>query len=245
MKNCLNCNNETINNYCSVCGQSNSTHRFSLKHFFLHDFVHGIFHLDKGFLFTLKELFTRPGHSIREYVQGKRVEHFNYFTLMLIIIASGHFLSKIPKVSLGEMLETTNLAKGQLRVLREYGKIAILAGVPFYALGTYLVFFKSKQNYTEHLVLTMYFTSGILVLHMIPLIAALFIHDASILLVLSRLSVFLEFIYYYWFLHQYFSVFYKNKVGFAFRCLGVLFVLLAVNLFVAYTINKIGEAYLM
>lgn len=35
-----------------------------------------VFHLDEGFLFTIKELFIRPRHSIIEYVQGKKSKTF-------------------------------------------------------------------------------------------------------------------------------------------------------------------------
>lgn len=93
---CLNCNNQIQNNFCSVCGQKLSTHRYSLQHFFVHDLVHGVFHVDKGFLFTIKELFTRPGHSMREFIEGKRANHFNYFSLVLIILGCNSLIG--PKV---------------------------------------------------------------------------------------------------------------------------------------------------
>ncbi len=101
-KKCLNCNSDVVGDFCSTCGQKTSTKRFSLKHFITHDLIHGVFHLDKGLLFTIKELFTRPGHSIREYVQGKRIKHFNYFTAILILIAKGHYLGGFSKERFAE-----------------------------------------------------------------------------------------------------------------------------------------------
>lgn len=245
MKNCLNCNNETINNYCSVCGQSNSTHRFSLKHFFLHDFVHGIFHLDKGFLFTLKELFTRPGHSIREYMQGKRREHFNYFTLLILIYAIGHFLARIPEVTYNEIMAQSLDAKGQVRVIRDYGKLAALVGIPFYALATYWVFLKSKQNYTEHLVLTMYFTSAIFLIHYIPVIFTFFTQDAGTLANVQRVVNSSEYVYYYWFLYQYFSAFNYSKTGLILRCLLAIFSIFVVALLLFIAMDVIGKKFLL
>ncbi len=79
---CLNCEHSIAEKYCSCCGQKTSTHRYSLKHFVEHDFVHGVWHVDKGIVFTIKELFTRPGHSVREFILGKE----------LIISVSLHFL---------------------------------------------------------------------------------------------------------------------------------------------------------
>ena len=132
---CLNCGNETVNSFCSICGQKNSTHRFSMKHFFLHDFIHGVFHLDKGFLFTLKELYTRPGHSIREYIQGKRAKYFNYFTLMLLIYAISHFLAKIPEKSVYDIMIDNNISVGNYKVLKEYAKFIMLLYIPLYSLA--------------------------------------------------------------------------------------------------------------
>ena len=74
---CLNCNNEVKEQFCPICGQKTSTHRFSFSHIFNNGVLNGIFNVNKSLFYTLKELFTRPGHSIREYIQGKRIRHFN------------------------------------------------------------------------------------------------------------------------------------------------------------------------
>src|SRR6478609_6433349 len=83
---CLNCGHPLAENFCSKCGQKASTHRYSLKHFIEHDFVNGVWGLDRGVLYTLKDLFTRPGHGVREYVQGKRAYYFNFVALILLIL---------------------------------------------------------------------------------------------------------------------------------------------------------------
>ncbi len=36
------------------------------------EILNSIFQLNSGLLFTLKELFTRPGHSIKAFIEGKR-----------------------------------------------------------------------------------------------------------------------------------------------------------------------------
>ena len=107
---CLNCNLETSGKFCSNCSQSTSTQVFSLSHVFKHDFIHGIFHFDKGFFYTIKELLSRPGHSIREYVQGKRIKHFNYFATIIFLLTIGYFLKRWTKIETSTLyeLDSTN-----------------------------------------------------------------------------------------------------------------------------------------
>ena len=90
--NCLNCGTEVNKNYCENCGQKASTKRFSLRRLLDREFLSGAFMLNKGLLFTLKVLFTRPGHGIREFIQGKRVRYFNAFSLLLLLITLLFFL---------------------------------------------------------------------------------------------------------------------------------------------------------
>lgn len=81
---CKNCSNEVSGNFCSNCGQRTNTHKLNM-HFVLHDLQHGLFHFDKGILYTAKELLTRPGHTIREYLEGKRVRHFQPLSFVIVL----------------------------------------------------------------------------------------------------------------------------------------------------------------
>ena len=240
---CLNCGNETVNCFCSICGQKNSTHRFSMKHFFLHDFIHGVFHLDKGFLFTLKELYTRPGNSIREYIQGKRAKHFNYFTLMLLIYALSHFLAKIPEKSVYDIMIDNNISVGNYKVLKEYAKFIMLLYIPLYSLATFLFYYKSKLNYTEHVVMAMYYSSAILVFHVIPIIAPVVSTNLNFILTLRIIVGFTEYLYYFWFLYQFFSKFKFNKVELIIRTVLVVFIMSMITFAVGKVVGYIGLNY--
>ena len=81
---CKNCGNLFTGKFCNNCGQKHSNQRLTFK-LLLHDLVHAFTHLDKGFLFTIKEMALRPGHTIRDYIQGKRAGHAN--PLMMVILA--------------------------------------------------------------------------------------------------------------------------------------------------------------
>ncbi len=174
---CLNCGRPVIENYCSNCGQSTEEHTINL-HFLWHDVLHGLFHFDKGILFTIKELFTRPGHSIREYIQGKRVQHFKPVSLVLILATVYGFLFHyfhinmlVNSISLSGSGKDFIAAQNKLRSLNdwviEHYEIIALIQLPVYSFGTYLAFRKSGYNFSEHLVLNAFLTAQRLVLHIV------------------------------------------------------------------------------
>ncbi|WP_407483654.1 DUF3667 domain-containing protein [Elizabethkingia meningoseptica] len=238
---CLNCGSETINSFCSVCGQKNSTHRFSLKHFVLHDFIHGVFHLDKGLLFTIKALFTKPGHSTREYIQGKRVNYFNYFALLFIIIAITHFTAAFTK-DIDSGSGSVDL-EGYSKVAEGYAKYVILSFVPFFAFASYLLFKKSKQNYMEHLVMTIYMICGILIINYISTITSLFCSDFKVIKYVHSCTELLKIAYFFWFYYQYFSGFNYKKGELIVRCIAIIVIVVLISLTINRIINHIGLLY--
>jgi hypothetical protein len=61
---CQNCGYEGAGQFCQEYGQSFSTHRITLL-YLLHEVFHLFTHVEKGFLYTLRELLLRPGHMQR------------------------------------------------------------------------------------------------------------------------------------------------------------------------------------
>ena len=70
-----NCNHHFKGNFCSNCGQKAKTEKINF-HFLWHDIQHGLFHFDSGILYTAKQLFTKPGMAIKEFIEGNRIKHF-------------------------------------------------------------------------------------------------------------------------------------------------------------------------
>lgn len=68
---CKNCETHYQGNYCPVCGQSRKVRRLSFLNM-VDDFISIFINLDNGFLRTSTELFWRPGHMIRDYIEGHR-----------------------------------------------------------------------------------------------------------------------------------------------------------------------------
>ncbi|UQD56651.1 DUF3667 domain-containing protein [Flavobacterium sp. K5-23] len=164
-KQCLNCEQTVSGNYCQNCGQKNNTHAITLKHFLFHDIIHGVWHLEKGILLTIKETFTRPGQAALDYINGKRVKYYNVFYLILMLIGLNvltvHYHHKIDPSSVnknvGDGLKFMNFLSGNVKVI-------LLGFVPLIALNAFLVFRRLKLNLAEHFIIGGINLLGILVL---------------------------------------------------------------------------------
>lgn len=168
---CLNCGFETNGNFCSNCGQKTNIHRITFKHFIFHDLIHGLFHFDKGMLFTAKESLIRPGKAAIDYIEGKRIRYYNVFYLILVIIGLNLFLSTsydhlseiyTPEISdivsndLGEKIE---------QFFSDYAKVIIFSFVPLFAINGYVLFRKRKLNLSEHFIIAGITFLGILLVN--------------------------------------------------------------------------------
>jgi hypothetical protein len=162
---CLNCEQTVTGNYCQNCGQKNNTHAITLKHFLFHDIIHGVWHLEKGILLTIKETFTRPGKAALDYIKGKRVKYYNVFYLILMLIGFNiltvHYHHEIDPSSVNK-----NVGDGLkfMNFLSDNVKMILLGFVPLIALNAFLLFRRLKLNLAEHFIIGGINLLGILVL---------------------------------------------------------------------------------
>ena len=208
---CLNCNNPLKDAFCSHCGQTASTHKYSIKHFIEHDIIHGIWHVDKGIFYTIKQLFTRPGHSIREFVEGKRSKHFNFVSLILICLAVSIFLDPYIKVQMKDLIWGTKDSQKMISDFDEfstkYPRLIIAIYIPINALFSYLWFRKAKYNYSEHLVLNCYKSIGDTVVGLVFKAVTIFYANITVLsfVYYTIITGFGVIIYPIWFFGQFFA----------------------------------------
>jgi Protein of unknown function (DUF3667) len=162
---CLNCYHETKGKFCQNCGQKTDTHRIVLGHFLTHDLMHGVWHLEKGILFTIKEIFVRPGQAALDYIKGKRIRYYNVFYLSLLLIGLNILLSHFFNSIHPQTEETTKDSKAILLFLEKNVKIILLCVVPVIALNAMLVFRRLKLNFAEHLILGGFNLAGMLIIN--------------------------------------------------------------------------------
>ncbi len=167
---CKNCGNAFEGNFCNNCGQSLTVGRINFKTL-IHDVQLGLFAFDKGILYTLKQLAFRPGIAIREYIEGKRIRHFKPFSLLVILatimgLLKFYFLPDTTadaKININGLSFSPHYFTAVYEWLNSHSAIMALVVIPFYALGSYLVFRKKGFNYSEHLVFNAY-VSGLLLM---------------------------------------------------------------------------------
>lgn len=240
---CLNCDFETNGNFCSHCGQKTDIHRITFKHFISHDLLHGLFHFEKGMLFTVKEALTRPGKAAIDYIEGKRIRYYNVFYLILLLIGLNIFLStsydhlsEIYTPKINERLSNAMGKKVEL-FFSNYAKGIIFSFVPLFAINGFFLFRKRKLNFSEHFIIAGITFLGILLINAVDSIISFldftnhfdFIRTTSAFFTVLAILIFPTFSYY-----QAFKDYY-NKRYFSLRMLLFLLLLffeLAVFVFI-------------
>ncbi|MEQ1732751.1 MAG: DUF3667 domain-containing protein [Bacteroidia bacterium] len=164
---CKNCNHNYKGHFCNNCGQSAETHEIN-AHFLLHDIQHGILHFDKGIFYTLKQLFTRPGHTIREFIDGKRIRHFKPLTMILVLAAIYSFLFSF--MGLSEKATFARETKSVVAIwVREHYSASQLLMLPLFSFASFLAFKKTAYNYFQHIILNSYIIAQGLIINIVLL----------------------------------------------------------------------------
>lgn len=163
---CKNCDEVITGRYCSACGQSAETERISW-HSIIHEIEHGIIHVDKGILYTIKELVLRPGATIKNYLAGKRVDHFKPFafifilsTIYAVLAQATHIGTFFDDVSINTEDPEDQFLIQAIEWARSHFAYTVIFLLPMTSLTTYWIYRKSHYNYFEHLVINAY-TSGV------------------------------------------------------------------------------------
>ncbi|MFY0482684.1 DUF3667 domain-containing protein [Flavobacterium sp. PLA-1-15] len=235
--NCLNCEKELVDQYCSGCGQKADTHRITFKNFIFHDVLHGTFHLEKGILFTIKEALLRPGKASLDYIYGKRKRYYNVFYLILLTFAFllflRHFYAEL-QLALGYEIphyadNESEANKALDNIYSQKSKLLLFLAIPFGALNSYLLFRRKKLNLSEHCIIAGMLLLGSLLFsilgHLIFYFSLIIEFSDGFANTVSQSIIFLIFFYICYGFYNAFSAAY-SKWGIAYRIV-LFFVMLA------------------
>jgi hypothetical protein len=87
MISCKNCGRRFDSAFCPSCGQKSSVKRLEMRTL-LAELPSAIWHVDRGLVFNLIELFKRPGYAIRDYLDGKRKNFYHPVSYLLVVLAT-------------------------------------------------------------------------------------------------------------------------------------------------------------
>lgn len=164
---CLNCGAVYTGNFCTKCGQKARTHRISFATL-AHEIPHSLLHLDKGFFFTLKELTIRPGKAVREYLAGKRVNHFPPLAYLVLWGTINSFLFHLGHA---DVSITPGLLFPQMSMLFvKYPALMFCSLIPFISFWSWLFNRHTGYNYWENFVLNTYLVAQFIVFYLLYMI---------------------------------------------------------------------------
>ncbi|MEZ4756575.1 MAG: DUF3667 domain-containing protein [Flavobacteriales bacterium] len=165
---CLNCGALVQGSFCAHCGQSAHVPKFTWR-YVLQELPAGLFAWDKGFLYTAKALFLRPGPAIAEYIAGKRVLHFRPLPMLAFcagILGLLGLYTPVPEALLG----TEDKKKFVQQVtdwLNSHYVWIELALLPVMSFSTWVWFRKRGYNLVEHVVINAFLASQRLILNIL------------------------------------------------------------------------------
>jgi Protein of unknown function (DUF3667) len=158
---CKHCGVLSKGNYCFNCGQSFLIKRITISGI-MHEVVHLFTHLDKGFLYTLRKLITRPGKMQKEYVEGDRLNHQRPFSMFFLCTTAAALIYYWINLALIKYYRIGD--ESTIFFFQHYMVIVQILLLPAYAGITWLIFYNSKYNYAEVVVLMLYLLSVLLLM---------------------------------------------------------------------------------
>lgn len=167
--NCKNCGHSIDGKFCGNCGQSSNIGRINFPNF-INEVSESVFQINKGFFYTLRELFVRPGNSLKEFLNGKRKNHFKPIAYVLTLSTVYFLISQATNQNTwmdeaisgwinGVNMDSSGseIPKIAIWFSKNYAYSTLLL-LPVFSMASYLSFFKFGKNYLEHIVVNSYTT---------------------------------------------------------------------------------------
>ena len=215
-----NCKIELTGEFCSECGLSKETKRIDRQ--YITEEIRSVLNFDKGIFYTIKELFIRPGDTVKNFVDGDRkriVKPIIFLIISSLIYTIGQQFLSYEAGYIKFDIADTNDTKIIIKVFdwfsKNYGYANIIMAA-FIAIWTRLFFTKYNYNFYEIYILLCYIM-GISVL----IYTLLGIIESAIDFTVIRLGIFISLTYNTWAIGQFFDR--KKKINYLKGFLSYLF----------------------
>ena len=152
---CKNCDQPVNGKFCHHCGQTANVRNLNWD-FLWYEIQNNFIQFDKGVLYTSKALLTRPGYAVREFIEGKRVNHYKPVALVLLLATIYVLLYHYFKIDLSDgsrsfvqgMTDGSIAGTKKSSAMANYGQIMEWANthyseqslmqIPLFALGIFV-----------------------------------------------------------------------------------------------------------
>lgn len=162
--NCKNCNEIFIENFCGNCGQKK--YKRIDKKYIWDEIQYTVLHTNKGFLYSVKNIFKNPGKTAKDYIEGNRVNHYKPILLVFVLSGISTFITfkvlnfkEAMTAFFSEHNINSNSMGDAMSFLSSYNSAIMLLLIPLFALTTKIAFRKWGHNYYEHIIMNAYILS--------------------------------------------------------------------------------------
>ena len=199
--NCKNCNVEVTTNFCPNCGHPIKLKRID-AHYIKNEIKH-ILHFEKGFLFTVRELITRPGDNVKHFITENRnrlVKPIIFLFITSLFYSLCNYIFHFED----SYIKNLNHNQSSLDIIFKwiqghYGYVNLIMGI-FIAMWTKLFFRKYQFNLFEIFILLCFIMGlGMLIFSFFGIIQGL----TQINLI--QLSSIIGIVYFTWAIGQFFD----------------------------------------
>lgn len=164
------------------------------------------FNIERGLIYTIKLLLSKPGLLVHKYLHEGRFQLFNVFRLLLITTAASLFVMYL--IGIEEFIqgfsdgynsedEILRVDPNKLQQLFfDWYNLFLWLAIPIYALFSYLLNRRHGYNYAEHMIMQTFQISAINVINTICLLLA----SVVSMDVFFYSVVFAPLIFYFWML---------------------------------------------
>jgi len=218
--NCKNCDQEITGKFCSNCGLAKEPQRIDRR--YIVGEISSVLNFDKGIFYTIKELFIRPGETVKRYIDGDRrriVKPIIFLIICSLIYTVGQqFLSYEAgyiTFNIEDQKNTPVMVKIFQWFSMNFGYANILMAV-FIALWIKLFFKKYDYNYYEIYILLCYILGSSVLIY-----TFLGIVDSVSHFQVLQIGLFIVTIYCSWAIAQFFDR--KKKINYVKGFLSYIF----------------------
>ena len=197
---CPNCNNPVIDNFCSNCGQKKYK-RIDRKYIF-DEIQYILLHANKGLPYSVKHIIINPGKTAREFIEGKRVNHYKPLLLAFLLSGISAFVDyKI--VGLNDVMKEIYSQLGEdspfynevifndsMSFVTNFISFIVLLLIPVLAIFTKIVFKKWGHNYYEHVIMNSYIYSFSTLINILVFSPLLYVFKDDLGIFMTVMSLF-------------------------------------------------------